>query len=46
VHVTLADGSVRSISDFIDIVGGSGRLSAWHKLNASCDGQVLSASEF
>jgi prepilin-type N-terminal cleavage/methylation domain-containing protein len=46
VHVTLADGSVRSISDFIDIVGGSGRLSAWHKLNASGDGQVLSASEF
>lgn len=46
VIVTLADGSVRVISDFIDIVGTSTRMSAWDRLNASSDGQVLSSNEF
>jgi prepilin-type N-terminal cleavage/methylation domain-containing protein len=46
VHVALADGSVRAISDFIDIVGGNGKFSVWHRLNASGDQQVLSAADF
>jgi hypothetical protein len=46
VHVALADGSVRAISDFIDVVGKSGQYSVWHRLNASGDQQVLSAADF
>jgi hypothetical protein len=46
IYVALGDGSVRSIGDFIDIVGASGRLSVWDRLNASGDGQPLSAAEF
>jgi type II secretory pathway pseudopilin PulG len=46
VLIALADGSVRSVSDFIDTVGGNGRFSAWDRLNVSCDAQPISHSEF
>lgn len=46
IFIALGDGSVRLCSDYIDIVGTSTRLPAWNRLNASCDGQVLSHQEF
>ncbi|HTN77128.1 MAG TPA: DUF1559 domain-containing protein, partial [Pirellulaceae bacterium] len=46
VLTAFADGSVHFIGDYIDIVGSSGNLSAWEKLNASSDGEVLSASQY
>ncbi len=46
VYVALGDGSVRMISDYVDITGASGRMSVWDKLNAAADGEVLSAAEF
>jgi prepilin-type N-terminal cleavage/methylation domain-containing protein len=39
VYITLGDGSVRFITDYIDIT--SSPLSVWEKLNASSDGMVL-----
>jgi type II secretory pathway pseudopilin PulG len=46
VIVCLGDGSVRTISDYIDIVGTQTKLSVWERLNASSDNEVLSAAEF
>ena len=49
VNVCLADGSVRFISDFIEL-GTSGTppacLGVWDKLNLSNDGQPIDASKF
>jgi prepilin-type N-terminal cleavage/methylation domain-containing protein len=44
--VGMADGSVRTISDYIDIVGSSTMLSTWDRLNASNDGQPISGDQF
>ncbi len=46
IYVTLGDGSVRAISDYVNIVGSGGQLSVWARLNASSDGQVLSADSY
>lgn len=46
VFVTLADGSVRFISDYINIVQSGGQLSVWERLNASSDALVLSGDQF
>jgi prepilin-type N-terminal cleavage/methylation domain-containing protein len=46
VMTVFADGSVHMVSEFVDIVGASGRLSVWEMLNASCDGQVLQHGTF
>ena len=45
IFVCLADGSVRWVSDFIEIAP-SGKMAAWERLNASSDSQTLSAQEF
>lgn len=44
--IGMADGSVRAVTDYIDIVGTSTLLSVWDRLNASCDGQVLSGDQY
>jgi prepilin-type N-terminal cleavage/methylation domain-containing protein/prepilin-type processing-associated H-X9-DG protein len=50
VHVALADGSVRFISDYISITGNTGAsppvYSVWDRLNLSADGQPISAGSF
>jgi prepilin-type N-terminal cleavage/methylation domain-containing protein/prepilin-type processing-associated H-X9-DG protein len=51
VNVALADGSVRWISDFIDISSGNiannpPTYSVWDRLNLSNDGQSLDQSKF
>jgi prepilin-type N-terminal cleavage/methylation domain-containing protein/prepilin-type processing-associated H-X9-DG protein len=49
VNVCLADGSVRFISDFVELgTNGTppGCLGVWDKLNLSNDGQPLDASKF
>lgn len=44
--VALADGSVRMIGDYIDIVGTSTTMSVWDRLNASGDGQPLDGQQY
>jgi prepilin-type N-terminal cleavage/methylation domain-containing protein len=44
VFVALADGSVRFVSDFVDI--SKSPLSVWDRLNASGDGAILSHADF
>ena len=46
VYTAFADGSIHFISDFVDIVGTSTSSPVWDKLNASGDGEVISASQF
>ncbi len=49
INVCMGDGSVRSISDFVDTGGpfaGSTTLHVWDKLNLSNDGQPISASSY
>jgi prepilin-type N-terminal cleavage/methylation domain-containing protein len=46
VYTVFGDGSVRFISDFINVTPVSGRISVWERLNASSDMQVLSATDF
>jgi hypothetical protein len=46
VIVCLGDGSVRQVSDYVDIVGVNGQMSVWDRLNASSDGVVLSHDKF
>jgi prepilin-type N-terminal cleavage/methylation domain-containing protein len=45
-YVAMADGSVRAINDYIDIIGTSTIMSVWDRLNASCDGQPLSGDQY
>ena len=44
--VALADGSVRMISDYVDIVGTSTMMSVWDRLNASGDGQPIDGQQY
>ncbi len=46
VNVAFADGSVHFISDFVDHSGDINNLSVWDRLNASCDGQPVSAASY
>jgi prepilin-type N-terminal cleavage/methylation domain-containing protein len=44
VYTCFADGSIHAISDYVDITGTP--MSVWERLNASCDGLVLSADKY
>jgi prepilin-type N-terminal cleavage/methylation domain-containing protein len=47
VHVCLADGRVRWISDYIDVtVNDPNRVSVWDRLMLSADGNPISADQF
>ncbi|HKD35589.1 MAG TPA: H-X9-DG-CTERM domain-containing protein, partial [Pirellulales bacterium] len=46
VNVCFADGSVRFISDFIDITAQNGTPSVWDRLNLSNDGLPVDASKY
>ncbi|HEX3997958.1 MAG TPA: DUF1559 domain-containing protein [Pirellulales bacterium] len=46
VNVGLCDGSVRFISDMVELGTGSGSLGVWDKLNLSNDGFTIDSSKF
>jgi prepilin-type N-terminal cleavage/methylation domain-containing protein len=46
VNVCLADGSVRFISDFVELGTSQTSLGVWDKLNLSNDGQPIDASKY
>ena len=46
VSVALCDGSVRFISDFVQLGTGPSNLGVWDKLNLSHDGQPIDASQY
>lgn len=48
VYVALCDGSVRWVSNFVDIIGGfdTGRLSVWDRLCVAVDGLFVDTKSF
>jgi len=46
VHAALVDGSVRWISDFIEVGGDHNRPAVWDKLNLAADGLTVDAGEW
>ena len=45
IHVCMADGSVRWISDFVEI-GNPNTLAIWERLNLSADGQPMPSDSY
>lgn len=46
VYVGLCDGSLKWISNFIDIAGTAQRMSVWDRINCSVDGHFVDGSAY